>query len=257
MKAWTIALNTFREAIRNRILYSVALFFIFLVALSAFFGAVTIGDQVQVIKDFGLFGVSLGGALVAMLLGVTMLRREQQQKTIYNILSKPISRTEFLVGKHLGLSLTVAVVAAMMGIGLVLFVAIFERRIDWHLFQGIGFAILEGIVVSAVVLFFSSLAVTTVLPGILTLATYVAGHSLSSLTTFAALAESQGTFSGRAIQFVGWIIPDLSMFNANATIVYGQAVSPTVAALAGVYAIGYSAVAVLLASAIITRRELL
>jgi ABC-type transport system involved in multi-copper enzyme maturation permease subunit len=115
MKVFGIAINTYREAIRNRILYAVVAFGMVLVALSAFFGAVSIGNQADVIKDFGLFSLSFCGAVLTILSGVNLLHNEMAHKTVYNILSKPVSRWQFILGKQLGLALMVSVMVAFMG----------------------------------------------------------------------------------------------------------------------------------------------
>ena len=249
-----IAINTFREAIRNKILYSVLLFMALLLGAAAFFGSVTIGNQAQVIKDCGLFGLSFFGAVLTMIIGVSLLHKELKQKTIYNILSKQVSRTQFLVGKHLGLTLTVSMLVAAMGLGLFLFSAAFEGRFDWLLFQGILLTIFEVAVLSSVVIFFSSMAVTTTLPGVLTLGTYIAGHSIEYLKFFTA--DGSPGSSNRLISLLSWILPDLGTFNANALIVYGDALAPGHAAYALVYCVAYSLVALTLAGFVFERREL-
>ncbi len=256
MKIEAISINTFREAIRNKILYSVVLFAALLLGASAFFGSVTIGDQVQVIKDCGLFSLSFFGAVLTILTGVSLLNKELKQKTIYNILSKPVARWEFVLGKHLGLTLTVSLLVSFMGLGLFAFVAVFEQKPDWLLFQGIVLAILEVTVLASIVMFFSSMAVTTTLPGILTLATYIAGHSIDYLSYFVSGQETAVGGAKVLVDIFSWILPDLSLFNQNALIVYGSSVSPSHFLYSVCYCIGYSTVALTLASVIFSKREL-
>lgn len=256
MKVFVIALNTFREAVRNKILYSVVLFAILLVGVSAFFGSVSIAQQERVIKDFGLFSLSFFGAIITILSGVTLLNKELKQKTIYNILSKPVSRWQFIVGKHLGLTCTVSLLVCLMGLALTGFVACFEGRIDWLMFQGIVFVLLEVSVVAAVAMFFSSLVVTTTLTGIFTLGTYIAGRSISYLTYFAEDPETSNPALESVVAVLDWILPDLSIFNVGNQLVYGNAVSAEHVAYAVLYAAGYSVVALALASFIFERREL-
>jgi ABC-type transport system involved in multi-copper enzyme maturation permease subunit len=98
-KLYAIAINTMREAIRNKLLYSILLFAVLVVAVAALFGSVSIGDQMKFVKDFSLMSVSLFGVAIAVMLGVSMLNKELGRKTIYNILSKPVARWEFIVGK--------------------------------------------------------------------------------------------------------------------------------------------------------------
>ena len=128
-----IALNTAREAIRNRILYSILFFAMLMVGISAVFGAASIGDQVKYMKDFSLMSVSLFGVIIAVVLGVNLLHQELGKKTIVNILSKPVARWQFLVGKFLGLFATLTLVVGCMAGGVVLAFAIFTGGVDWAL----------------------------------------------------------------------------------------------------------------------------
>src|SRR4029450_6500138 len=131
MRTFAIALNTAREAIRNKLLYSILLFAVLVVAVAALFGSVSIGDSMKFVKDFSLMSVSLFGVAIAVMLGVSMLNKEIGRKTIYNILSKPVARWEFIVGKFLGLLATLVLVVALMATALLAIVAAFEGRIDW------------------------------------------------------------------------------------------------------------------------------
>ena len=256
MKIQAISINTFREAIRNKILYSVLLFVALLLGASAFFGSVTIGDQAQVIKDCGLFSLSFFGAVLTIITGVSLLNKELKQKTIYNILSKPVARWEFMLGKHLGLTLTVSLLVTFMGLGLFAFVGVFEQRPDWLLFQGIVLSIFEVTVLASVVMFFSSMAVTTTLPGLLTLGTYLAGHSINYLTYFVNGQENAGSAAAFLVKIFSWILPDLTLFNQNSLIVYGSPVPAEQFIYALIYCVGYSTAALTLASLIFSRREL-
>jgi ABC-type transport system involved in multi-copper enzyme maturation permease subunit len=256
MRVLAICLNTFREALRNKILYSVLFFAVLLIGISAFFGAVSIGQQEQVIKNFGLFSLSFFGAIITILSGVSLLSKELKQKTVYNILSKPIKRWEFILGKYLGLTLTVCLLVALMGVGLVIFVACFERRVDWLLFQGVFFVCLEVMVMAAVIMFFSSIAVTVTLTGVFSLGTYIAGRSISYLVQF---MHQGGDFSRVLVDIVkvfDWILPDLSVFNINDTIVYGVPICASYALYALVYCLSYSAIALVLAMLIFSQREM-
>ncbi len=256
MKIFVIALNTFREAVRNKVLYSVVLFAILMVGVSAFFGSVSIGEQERVIKDFGLFSLSFFGAIITILIGVTLLNKELKQKTIYNILSKPVSRWQFIVGKHCGLTCTVSLLVFMMGVGLVGFTACFEGRIDWLLLQATVFILLEVSIIAAVAMFFSSLVVTTTLTGMFTLGTYIAGHSIAYFKYFLQNPEVSNPALDRLVMVLDWIVPDLSLFNVADQIVYGKAAAPEQLAYAVIYAASYSLVALCLATLIFQRREL-
>lgn len=256
MKIQAIALNTFREAVRNKILYSVLLFAILLVCASALFGSVTIGDQIKVIKDFGLFSLSFFGAIITVVSGVSLLNKELKQKTIYNILSKPVHRWQFIVGKHFGLTITVGLLVSLMGLALIAIVGLYEGQLDLLLFQGLLFSLLEVMVVAAIVIFFSSIVVTTTLTGLFTLGTYLAGRSINYLTFFLSDEDPSQAGVRGLITLADWILPDLSLFNFNDAIVYGNSVSISNLAYAVCYGICYSTVLLILAALIFSRREL-
>ena len=250
-----IALNTFREAIRNKILYSVLLFAAVLMGAATFYGSVSIGSEEKVIKDFGLFCLSFFGAIITMLSGVSLLNKELKQKTVYHILSKPVKRWEFIVGKHLGLTLTVNVLISLMGAGLVAFAACFERKIDWLLFQGVLFAQLEITVVAALTIFFSAMVITTTLSGIFTFGTYIAGKSISYFSYFFTQGDEYGAAITTVIRILDWILPDLSLFGVNNLLVYGVPATAEQFCAAFFYCLGYTCIILCLAVLIFQRRE--
>lgn len=256
MKALAIGINTFREAVRNKILYSVVLFAFLIVGVSAVFGAVTMGSQIRVIKDFGLFSLSFFGAIITIISGVALLNKELKQKTIYNILSKPVSRWEFVFGKFIGLSITVSLLITLMGVALILFASLMESKIDLLLFQGILFAILETITVSSITIFFSSVVVTTTLTGLFTLGTFIAGRSISYLTYFTNSSEYHNPTVAMAVKVLNWILPDLSLFNVSDQLVYGHAVPLQHLSMSVIYTASYSMIMLFLAAMVFNRREL-
>ena len=256
MKVLAIALNTFREAVRNKILYSAVLFAIVLVGVSAFFGSVTIGSQVEVIKDFGLFSISFFGSMLAIISGVSLLNKELKHKTIYNILSKPVERWQFIVGKHLGLALTVSLLVTLMGVLLSLFLLFFEGKIDLLLFQGIGFTVLEVFVISSVTIFFSSVVITTTLTGLFTLAAYIVGRSINALNYYVSNEEISTPVILKIVNILDIILPDLSVFNVADTVVQGISVTSSQVGHAIIYCISYSMIMLCLSALIFSRREL-
>lgn len=255
-KISAIALNTFKEAVRNRILYSILFFGVILVVVSSLFGSVSIGQQEKVIKDFGLFSLSFLGAIISILSGVNLLNKELKQKTIYNILSKPVSRFQFVIGKYIGLTLTISLLTFLMGLALFVFVWQIEGNPDFLLFQGVFLIILELSMVSAITIFFSSLVVTLTLSGIFTLAFYLAGRSISYLKYFLNQDSATPPILLSLISVFDWIVPDLSLFNVSDAIVYGQAVSVEYLINACCYAFSYNLICLILAGVIFSKREL-
>lgn len=254
-KIAALALNTFREATRNKVIYSVFAFAVGLVGCALFFGEVSIGDRNQVVMDFGLFGMSICGAAVTILIGVSLLNKELKQKTIYNILSRPITRSQFVIGKHLGLTATVILVLTGMSIALFIFLLILGSPVGPRFALSLYFLALEMAVLAAIVLFFSSMVITTVLPGILALAAYLAGHSIDSLISFSRTFGKGSPVLQGLVDVLWWVIPDLSIFVLNEELVYDLPISGAYVLYATTYSLCYSIVALGLAVLIFEYKE--
>lgn len=257
MKLLALTFGTFREAVRNKLIYTVLAFALLVVGTSALFGTITIGNTARVIKDFGLFSLSFFGMLIAVVCGVSLLTKEIKQKTIYNILSKPISRLEFVVGKFLGLALTTSCLVSLMGLGLILFVSPFDGQIDLLMFQGVFFVLLEILIVCGLVIFYSSLVVTPTLISLFTIGTYIVGRSLSYFLFF--LDKSAPHYSrpvALMIRLCDRLLPDLAQLDVSKLVVYGTPVPPFQVTLALAYTGAYVVACLLLAGLIFSRREL-
>jgi ABC-type transport system involved in multi-copper enzyme maturation permease subunit len=113
----TIARNTFREAVRDRVLYNLVLFVLLLTGGAIFLGELSAAQEAKIIIDMGLSAMLLFGVFIAIFVGVGLVYKEIERRTIYAIFSKPVGRGEFLLGKYLGLCLTLAVNVAVMGAG--------------------------------------------------------------------------------------------------------------------------------------------
>jgi ABC-type transport system involved in multi-copper enzyme maturation permease subunit len=253
MKVLAIALNTAREAIRNRILYSILFFAFLTVGVAAVFGAVSIGDQMKFVKDFSLMSVSLFSVVIAIVLGVNLLQQELQKRTILNILSKPVARWEFVVGKFLGLFATLALIIAVMSAVLLAFLTVLEGQFDAGLLLACGTALLEIAVIVAVAIFFSSLVVTPSLAGMFTAATFIAGRSSGYLSYF--FSDEHATPTRVLAHVLHWILPRLDRFVIANSVVYGEPIEAAyLLALTG-YAAAYSAIVLLLSILLFSRRE--
>lgn len=252
-KVLALALNTTREAIRSRVLYSILAFAILMVGVSAIFGSASIGDQIRYIKDFTLMSISLFGVIIAVVLGVNLLHHELRNKTILNTLSKPLARWQFVLGKFLGLLATLTVVVTGMAVGLAGFLAVLEGAFDWGVMVASAASLLEIMIVIAFAVFFSSLVVTPTLAGMFTIACFIAGRSTQYLDYF--LTEDTGSIMRLAARTLDAILPRLDHFLLADRLVYGESVAPiTFLYLVG-YAVSYSAVLLLLAVALFSRRE--
>ncbi|HWP66664.1 MAG TPA: ABC transporter permease subunit [Candidatus Limnocylindria bacterium] len=253
MKIIAIARNTAREALRNKVLYSIVAFAALVVCVAALFGSVSIGNQMKFVKDFSLAAISLFGVVIAVALGVSMLSAELRRRTILNILSKPVGRWQFILGKFAGLAATVSVVVVLMTAALVAIVAAFEGRFDSGLIVAGTTVVLELVIVVAIALFFSAVVVTPTLAGMFTIAAFVAGRSAGYLEYFRG-DDSHPAIRGLATVLY-WILPHLNRLDVADQVVYGQTLGAGTLALAAAYAAAYTAVLLLLSVALFQRRE--
>ncbi len=253
MIVWAIARNTAREAIRNKVLYS-SLFFAFLmVGVSAVFGAASIGDEMKFIKDFSLLAISLFGVVITVVLGVNLLQKEIGRKTIFNILSKPVARWQFLLGKYLGLFLTLALLVGVMSAALLIFLRLVEGSFDWNLLWATGAILLELSLLLAVALLFSSVVVTPALAGLFTVATFIAGRSSSYLSYF--MTPEHPPLIRRLMSGLYMLLPHLDRYWISDQVVYHQSFSLWYFANLLLYAAAYAGLVLLLSLVFLNRRE--
>jgi ABC-type transport system involved in multi-copper enzyme maturation permease subunit len=187
--------------------------------------------------------------LFAVIAGASLLQKELAKKTIYNILSKSVPRREFLLGKFFGISTISIVLVGGMGIGLLLYVACYEGKLSLPLVQALFYIILEGLIISAASIFFSSIVVTPLLIGLFTFFFFVVGRSASSMVDFAKLINSS------AIQLCYWIVPHLDSLYAGNEAVFSILRSGQNMIYSLVYAVSYSFILLFLATFFFERRQ--
>ena len=218
-KVFNIALATFRELVRGKVLYTTLFFAILVVLTSALFGSVTIGDQVQVVKDFGLFSISLCSAVFVMIAGASLLHKELSRRTVYVILSRPVTRFQFLSGKYLGMLATVSVMIVLMGALLLAFVGLFEEKVEPLLLLAYVYIWAEMAVICAAAIFFSAVVVTPSLSGLFTCGLFLAGRSVEYLLYFIREGEAS-QLGAKALKALYYLLPHLSQLNARAQAVF-------------------------------------
>lgn len=257
-----IAKNAFREAIRDKVLYNLLIFAAIVIAASVLLGRLTIGQDQRVIKDIGLASMSLFGVLIATFVGTSMVHKEIHKKTIYTIISKPIHRYEFILGKYSGLLLTMLINLFFMSV--VLFVVlILHRLLAAQPIAGpepIGFVLLlkaiiliffELMLITSIAILFSTISTPT-LSVFFTLAIYVIGHFLTDIK---GLGESLGGGLPKALcSACYYILPNLENFNIRAEMVRGIFVSSKFISYSIIYGLLYMS-AVLLVSIISMERK--
>src|SRR5205085_805666 len=208
----TIARNAFREAVRDRVLYNLVLFVLLLTASAIFLGELSAAQGAKIIVDLGLSAMLLFGTFIAIFVGTGLVYKEIERRTLYAILSKPVGRGEFLVGKYLGLCLTLAVNVLVMGAGCTLALLYVRRGLDplaLKIWPAVALIYLELLIIVAVALLFSSFS-SPALSALMTFAVFVIGHFSADLKT---LAATNGTRAARL--FFGalfYLLPNLSHY---------------------------------------------
>lgn len=253
-KILSIAIATYRESIRNKIMYSVFFFAAGLLGISALFGTVTMGDHLKVIKDFGLFSLSFFTVTYAVIAGASLLHKELAQKTIYNILGKAVYRYQFVIGKYFGMLLTVLVMLIIMSIALVAFTFLFEGSFDWYLLFACLMIFFQLIIVCALAIFFSSIVVTPLLSGAFTFGLFLAGRS-SGYIMYYIEKEELGAGVEQLLSAVYYLLPHLDAFEITPQVVYDLPVPGSLFVWGFFYSLGYAAVLLILATFFFSRRE--
>jgi len=252
-KVLAIGLNTFRESVRDRIFYSLLFFAVILVFFSIVLGKLTIGDPMKIVKDFGLGAISAGGILIAIFVGIGMVYKETEKRTIYIILSKPLARWQFLMGKYLGLGLTILVEVVVMTTVLFALCFMYEETVPWPLLTAIVPIYIEMLIILAFAVFFSAFS-SPFLSGMFTLAVFIIGHFTQDLRVLAKASE--GLMFKALADGAYYILPNLERLNYKARVVHGLAIPGRELGLSFVYAVCYAAVVLTAAVLIFERRDI-
>ena len=249
----TIARNTFREAVRDRVLYNLVFFVLLITVAAVFLGELTAGNEARVIVNLGLTAVLFFGAFISIFVGVGLVSKEIERRTVFAIFSKPVTRGEFVVGKYLGLCLTLLVNVAVMALGIAL--ALFYvggNSLIGSALAAILLIYFELILLTAIAILFSTFSSPT-LSALLTFMIFIIGHFSRALTQ---IAESLG--SGAAKIFFNalyYFLPNLSFFSFITSAAHGETPSFSYVAIALGYALIYVVVLLTAASFIFGRRN--
>jgi len=261
-RLWAIALNTFREATRNRVLYVLVLFAVGLMGFSIVLGELSLHEEVRVIKDIGLAGISLVGLVIALFLGVNLLSKELDRKTVYFVIPKPLHRHEFLLGKFLGLAVTLVVLVVLMAAILAVVVEIEGGRHDLALVRAEVLVLFELLLVTAVALLFSSFS-SPYLSAMFTASLWIIGRNSAELRAFAGSKKLADTPLGTVLDGAAAVLPDFHLFyvsgaslgGATPVSIHESFVSWGYVVEAGVYGAAYGGICLLLAMVLLARRD--
>ncbi len=247
-----IALNTFREAIRNRVLYLLLVFAVAMITFAQILSLLTVGSEEKIIKDFGLASIDIFGVLTAVFIGVGLVSREIERRTVYTLLAKPIHRAEFVLGKYGGLVLTLLINTAVMALWFFLILAL-KGTFDAGLAIAILMLFMEFLLITAIAVLFSCLS-TPMLSSVMTLSLWVIGHLLWSLDLLGAKTPSA---AARALwRTLYYLLPNFSNFDVKGQVVQGLSVAPSAVGFAALYLALYGAAVLIGACMVFQRKEL-
>lgn len=260
-----IALAVFRESVRDRVPYNLVLFAVLLIASSLVLGQLTAGQDVKIIKDLGLAAISVFGLFIAVFIGIGLVSKEVERRSIYALLAKPISRPQFIAGKYAGLVLTLAVNIAAMSLALYAVLGYMTWShapavraawdapgVDPALLRAILLIFVQLMLVTAVALFFSTFS-SPLLSASFTLGLYVVGQFNADLRNFEAVVSSQPV--AWLTRLVYHVVPDLSAFDVKMQVVHGLPVSAGYMGMSCAYGLLYIAAILLMATFVFSRRD--
>ena len=260
-----IAVNVFRESVRDKVLYNLVLFAILMMGGSYLLGQLTAGQDVKIIKDLGLSAVSVFGLFIAVFIGIGLVSKEVERRSVYSLLSKPIHRYQLILGKYAGITLTLVVNILIMtlafyavllytawGIDPTVQSAWDAPALDPALLKAIGLILIELLLVTAVALFFSTFS-TPILSAALTFGLFVAGHFSTDLRNFDQVVNSPAAV--RLARGLYWVLPNLGQFDVKSQVVHGQPVPMGYMALTAAYAAIYTAMLLTMATLVFSRRD--
>ena len=239
-----IAVNTFREALRDKVLYLFLGFAVLLMASSKVFGILTVGEQDKIIKDLGLAGIQFFLMLIAVMMSVILISREIDGKTVYFILTKPVRRWQFLLGKYAGLMATVLVNLILMTVVLVFFVWLYGGGFDPRLFLATGMIGIEMAVLVAFATLFSVLT-KPILGSVFTLAIFVVGHLSQDL--WLLTRHLPGSLGRTMVSVLYYLVPNLERFNFKTEVVHQLPVPAGAISFAVVYGSFFTGLVLVLA----------
>ena len=237
-----IASNTFREAIRDRVLYNLIAFVLLLSGAAVLVGQISIEIEKLVVINLGLTAISLFGVVIAIFIGIALVSKEIEKRTLYTVLSRPVRRWEFIIGKFFGLASTLVVNTFFMAIGV--FAALFYVsqkfvRADALILVALYFIILEFLVICSLALLFSSFS-SPLLSAVFAFSLFVIGSFAEDLRNFAGMAHGLTRWLATG---AAYLVPNFSAFNVISSIAHGQPVAGQLVLHNTLYALFYATMA--------------
>ena len=252
-RLWALAANTFREAVRDRVLYSILFFAVGILVLSLALKEITIGDQAKVVRSVAQGSIDLFGSIIAMFLGVSLVWKEIERKTVYTILSKPIPRWMFVLGKYLGLVMTIGVEVAIL-LALYCGLMVLEQQFPPAIvFVSVAMMMVKLMLLCAWATLFSTYS-TPMTAAAFTLAVFTIGNLADDIWLFGSQAENPAVQQISHVLY--WALPNFELFNLRAYAVHERPIPWDQVGPATAYGLLYTVAVLGLAMAVFQRRDL-
>ena len=262
---WLIAGAVFKESVRDRVPYAMVVFAVLLIGASYLIGQLTAGQDMKTIKDLGLAALSIFGVFIAVFIGIGLVSKEVERKSVFGLLSKPLSRTQFILGKYAGLVMTLAVNLGVMTIAYYAMLYYMHSttlpgaRAAWpspatdpRLLIAIGLIFAELMLVTALALFFSTFS-SPLLATLLTIGLWVAGHFNADLRNFENVVDNPVVIA--IARGAYYVLPNLAPFDVKAEVVYGMPIAARAVGFTLLYALVYITLLLTAAVTIFRRRD--
>ena len=255
-RAGAVALNTFREAVRDRVLYNLVFFALLMMAAAIAVGQISVGIEQTVIVSLGLSAISVIGLLISIFIGVALVSKEMDKRTLYALLAKPVWRWEFLLGKFAGLVLTLAVNTAAMALGLLLVMIYVKHaleRSDAVVLVAVYFILLKLALIVALALLFSCFT-TPLLAILFTVGLYIVGLYVQELRNLPVevMSPAMSAFT----KWLSYLLPNFENFNVMAMAAHGRAVPGSLILQNTLYTVVYCTIVLTAAAVVFSRRDL-
>jgi len=253
---WVVATNTFREAVRDRVLYNLVVFALLMMGAAIIVGQISIGIEQSVIVSLGLTAISVIGIFIAVFIGVGLVSKEIDKRTLYALLAKPVQRWQFLLGKYGGLAMTLTVNTAAMAVGLYAAMWTVKHPLDpsaWYVLVAVYLILLKLTLIVALAMLFSCFT-TPFLAILFTVGIYIAGVFAVDLRALQGIGLNPATM--KFIRGFSYLLPNFDNFNVMGLVAHGRAVPASLVWQDTLYTLVYAAIVLAAAAMVFSRRNL-
>ena len=248
----TIAKNTFRETIRDKVLYAILAFAILIITGTIFLGSISLDQDIKVIKDLGLAGIFLFGVIIAIFVGTTLVYKEIDRRTVFLIFSKPVAKYEFVLGKFLGIATTLFLVTFAMTTVFFAILILKKANIEPIILEAIAWGYLELLILAAISIMFSSFT-SPIASTIYTLSLFIIGHASSAFLYLIATLQSKAMIV--IVKIIHYVVPNFEKFNIRNSASLDIGISGDQILYTILYALAYIIITLAIANYFLKKQE--